>query len=120
MQDNCPKCGGNLEHITRINNAQKNFPSEKNIIELSDFYKVMGDQTRLKLLMTLEAGRLCVSDLSCILNMSLSAISHQLKVLRTAKLVKTTKIGKEVYYELDDDHIKDILEKGLEHIREEH
>ncbi len=120
MENKCPNCGGSEEHLNRIYEAKKNFPKDEHIQSLSDFYKVMGDQTRLKLLMTLEAGRLCVSDLSCALNMSLSAISHQLKVLRTAKLVKTTKIGKEVYYELDDEHIKDILEKGLEHIKEEH
>ena len=78
----------------------------------------MGDDTRLKLLMCLDEGPLCVSDLACILNMTLSAISHQLKILRVAKLVKTNKVGKVVYYELDDEHVKKILDMGLEHILE--
>lgn len=102
----CPNCGGDEAHLTRINKAVNKIESIKKMSDLADFYKIMGDETRLKLLLTLEEGPLCVSDLSCLLNMSLSAISHQLKVLRLAKLVKTTKIGKIVYYDLDDDHIK--------------
>lgn len=114
----CSNCGGDEAHLTRINKAVNKIESIKKMSDLADFYKIMGDETRLKLLLTLEEGPLCVSDLSCLLNMSLSAISHQLKVLRLAKLVKTTKIGKIVYYDLDDDHIKKILDMGLEHINE--
>ncbi len=114
----CSNCGGDEAHLTRINKALNKIESIKKMSDLADFYKIMGDETRLKLLLTLEEGPLCVSDLSCLLNMSLSAISHQLKVLRLAKLVKTTKIGKIVYYDLDDDHIKKILDMGLEHINE--
>ena len=114
----CSNCGGDEAHLTRVNKALNKIESIKKMSDLADFYKIMGDETRLKLLLTLEEGPLCVSDLSCLLNMSLSAISHQLKVLRLAKLVKTTKIGKIVYYDLDDDHIKKILDMGLEHINE--
>lgn len=114
----CSNCGGDEAHLTRINKALNKIESIKKMSDLADFYKIMGDETRLKLLLTLEEGPLCVSDLSCLLNMSLSAISHQLKVLRLAKLVKTTKIGKIVYYDLDDGHIKKILDMGLEHINE--
>ena len=115
--EKCHICGGNKKHLQKINKIQQKL-LESEIESLSSFYKIMGDQTRLKLLMSLETGKLNVTDLSCALNMTLSAVSHQLKVLRNAKLVKTTKVGKEVFYELDDKHIKDILDKGLEHIKE--
>lgn len=88
------------------------------ITDLSDFFKIMGDSTRLQLLMVLEHGELCVSDLSFLLNMSISAVSHQLKSLRNAKLVKIRRDGKNIYYSLDDEHIKSILEVSLEHILE--
>lgn len=110
----CPKCGGDQKH----NQIILAMPKLDEIDSLGNFYKIMGDQTRLKILMTLEHGSLCVSDIACILDMSLSAISHQLKVLKDAKLVKYNKVGKIVYYELDDNHIKKILDMGLEHIRE--
>ena len=114
----CPNCGGDAKHLERINSAKLNLPQENKLINLADFYKIMGDPTRLKLLMCLESGPLCVTDLACSLDMTLSAISHQLKQLRLAKLVKANKIGKVVFYELDDHHIKKILDMGLEHIGE--
>lgn len=88
------------------------------LYELSDFFKVMGDSTRIQLLWALEENEMCVNELAAKLNMTKSAVSHQLKVLRTAKLVRATKKGKNVYYALDDGHIKDILEKALEHVLE--
>lgn len=93
---------------------------DKEIIlyELSDFFKVMGDGTRIQLLWALEESEMCVNELAARLNMTKSAVSHQLKVLRTAKLVRASKKGKNVYYALDDVHIKDILEKALEHVLE--
>lgn len=115
--NNCPNCG-NSEHGDLVLKITNSLPNENNLTKLSNFYKIMGDSTRLKILMSLENDKLCVTDLACILNMSLSAISHQLKVLRDAKLVKNTKIGKTVYYELDDEHINHILDTGLEHIIE--
>ena len=93
-------------------------PDFSEISDLSDFFKVMGDSTRLQLLMALQMGEFCVSDLSYLLNMTRSAISHQLKALRLSKLVRSRKMGKTVYYTLDDDHIHSILEKSLEHIQE--
>lgn len=114
----CPNCGGDDAHFDRVSKVKESLPSPTSLTSLADFYKIMGDDTRVKLLMSLLNGPLCVSDLACILNMTLSAISHQLKILRLAKLVKTNKIGKVVYYELDDDHIKKILDMGLEHVSE--
>ncbi|MGM9993252.1 MAG: ArsR/SmtB family transcription factor [Candidatus Avigastranaerophilus sp.] len=93
-------------------------PNIKDLYELSDFFKVMGDGTRIQLLWALEESEMCVGDLAVLLDMTKSAISHQLKVLKMSKLVRSEKRGKNVYYALDDDHIKDILEKALDHVRE--
>lgn len=101
-----------------VAHIQQKMISYNTITDLSDFFKIMGDSTRLQLLMVLEYGELCVSDLAYILSMSVSAVSHQLKSLRTAKLVKIRRDGKNIYYSLDDDHIKHILEVSLEHILE--
>ena len=78
----------------------------------------MGDSTRIQLLWALEESEMCVGDLAVLLNMTKSAVSHQLKILRTAKLVRANKKGKNVYYSLDDEHVKLVLEKALEHVSE--
>ncbi len=101
-----------------ISKALKKMPDIRILYELSDFFKVMGDNTRIQLLWALDLNQMCVGDLAVLLNMTKSAVSHQLKILRTAKLVKATKQGKNVYYSLNDDHIKTIFEKALEHINE--
>lgn len=88
------------------------------LYDLSDFFKVMGDSTRIRLLWALEEADLCVSDLAVLLNMTKSAVSHQLKILRTAKLVKAKKQGKNVYYSLTDNHVEVILKMALEHVNE--
>ena len=92
--------------------------SKELLYGLSEFFKIFGDQTRLRILDVLLAKPLCVNDISEILDISQSAISHQLKNLRSSNLVKTEKIGKNVYYNISDDHIKIILKYGLEHIKE--
>ncbi len=89
------------------------------LIGLSEFFKIFGDATRLRILDVLLNGEKCVNEIADILNVSQSAISHQLKNLRTSNLVKTKKLGKVVKYSIADDHIKIILEYGLEHIMEE-
>lgn len=101
-----------------IDAVKPKMPDMAVLYELSDFYKVMGDGTRIKLLWALEESEMCVNDLAVLLNMTKSAVSHQLKILRTAKLVKSEKNGKNVYYSLNDDHVKTILEMALEHVRE--
>lgn len=101
-----------------VNNTLPKMPDMKLLYELSDFFKVMGDNTRIQLLWALEINKMCVGDLAVLLNMTKSAVSHQLKILRSAKLVKAEKQGKNVYYSLDDDHVKTILEKALEHTNE--
>ena len=85
---------------------------------VSDFFKVMSDSTRMRIMAVLDNEELCVCDLSEVLGMTKSAVSHQLKVLKDAQLVKFRRDGKNVYYTLKDDHVKTILEMGIEHIKE--
>ena len=92
--------------------------SKELLVGLSEFYKIFGDPTRLRILDVLINKPMCVNEISEILDISQSAISHQLKNLRSSNLVKTEKIGKNVYYSISDDHIKIILKYGLEHIKE--
>lgn len=107
-----------LNNPERVKNVQKVMPKMNIIYDVSDFFKIVGDSTRLRILMSLGCGELCVSDISNVLDMSISAISHQLKALREAKLVKIRKDGKIVYYSLDDDHIKKLLDVSFEHVNE--
>lgn len=101
-----------VEKITPI------MPNLTELYDLSDFFKVMGDSTRIRLLWALEEADLCVNDLAVLLDMTKSAVSHQLKTLRTAKLVKAEKRGKNVYYSLNDNHVKVILQMALDHVKE--
>lgn len=94
-------------------------PDDKTITDLAELFKVFGDATRTKIISCLEVNDLYVGELAEILGMSISAVSHQLRVLRSAKLVKGTKEGKEVKYSLDDNHVAMIMECGLTHIHEE-
>lgn len=93
-------------------------PDSGELQRLSEFYAVFADRTRLGLLYALSRESMRVCDLAELLGMTVSAISHQLKILRISRLVRNEKYGKSVYYSLADDHIKDIFEKGFEHIRE--
>ena len=96
----------------------KKLPKEELLYELAELFKIFGDSSRIRILSLLQKEKLCVSEISTLLNLSQSAISHQLRILRQARLVRYKKIGKEVFYELDDDHIEKIFEQGLEHIQE--
>ncbi len=102
----------------RLEAVRPSMPDTSVLYDLSDFFKVMGDGTRIQLLWALEQDELCVGDLAALLNMTTSAVSHQLRALRTAKLIRSRKEGKNVYYSLNDAHVKDILEKALEHLCE--
>lgn len=93
-------------------------PSDDVIYDLADLFKMFGDSTRAKILQCLQIRDLYVGEIADVLGMSISAVSHQLRVLRGAKLVKGTKEGKEVKYSLDDDHVTKILEYGLAHVNE--
>ena len=95
-------------NIDIVNSVKPNMPEINLMYELSDFFKVMGDSTRIQLLWALEQSEMCVGDLAVLLDMTKSAVSHQLKVLKTAKLVQSNQIGTNVYYALDDHHVKSI------------
>lgn len=97
----------------------KNFlPSDTLLYDCADFFKMFADSTRMKILWTLDRGEICVCDIAEVLGMTKSAVSHQLNTLRREKLVKCRKSGKNILYSLDDDHVKDILEKGMDHVLE--
>ena len=93
-------------------------PEEELLYDLGDFFKILGDSTRIKILSALFQSEMCVCDIAALLGMTQSAISHQLRVLKQGSLVKHRKEGKVVYYSLDDDHIKHIVDQGLTHISE--
>jgi len=102
----------------KIKKALNEMLLEKHLLKMTEFFKVLGDETRLKILNMLENNPLCVCAISAGLDMTKSAISHQLKKLREMNLVKTEKIGKEVWYSLADDHVKKVFDISAEHIME--
>lgn len=118
MEHEIPHCDFMHAHYETIENIDRNMPDEDALIDLSELFKVFGDSTRIKILTALSGGELCVCDLSKIIGMTVSAVSHQLKILKTAKLVGFRKEGKTVFYSLADDHVMTILKQGLEHISE--
>lgn len=105
-------------HKDMIQKVKELLPKEELIKELADFYKVFGDATRVKILCVLLESEMCVCDLAELLEMTQSAISHQLRVLKQIKLVKNRREGKTVYYSLADGHIQNIISQGMEHIQE--
>ena len=109
-------CDCNIIHESAVKKALKNKPKDKELYKLSELFKVIGDPTRIKILWVLDNHEMCVCDIANVLNMTKSSISHQLAVLRDNGIVKNRKDGKEVYYTLDDEHIKELYELGLVHI----
>ena len=105
----------NKELIEKI---KTNMLDEDRIIDLAELFKVFCDSTRMKIICALLESELCVCDISKVIDSSVSAVSHQLRILKQAKLVKYRKVGKIVYYSLDDDHVSEIIKKGCEHIEE--
>ena len=93
-------------------------PDDEVLYELADLFRVFGDSTRIKILYVLFESEMCVCDIAALLGMTQSAISHQLKALKNARLVKSRRDGKTVFYSLADDHVKTIIDQGLEHILE--
>ena len=118
MKETAPKCACRDPHPDRIKQVLRQIPKDGELFALADLYKIFGDSTRIRILYVLHAGELCVCDIAELLGMTLSAISHQLRVLKQAHLVKHRREGKTVYYSLADDHVHLILGQGLEHIRE--
>lgn len=111
-------CDTIVTHNNVIHDVRQKMPREESMKELADFYKVFGDSTRIRILCVLLEAEVCVCDLAEILDMTQSAISHQLRVLKQMKLVKNRREGKTVYYSLADGHIQTIINQGMEHIAE--
>ncbi|MEO0561468.1 MAG: metalloregulator ArsR/SmtB family transcription factor [Chloroflexota bacterium] len=107
-------------HLDEIQREQERKLPERDVQRLSELYKALGDPTRIRIMSALSVSSLCVGDIATLLGMSQSAISHQLRVLRSAGLVKYHKSGKHVIYELDDDHVHSIFGSGLDHIHHQH
>ena len=111
-------CNGNIIHEDIVVRVKDQLPAEETLYDLAELFKVFGDTTRIKIICALFESEMCVCDLAVLLDMTKSAISHQLKVLRDNNLVKFEKKGKHAYYSLADDHVKEILDVALEHINE--
>lgn len=111
-------CNCNVIHEDVVKRVKETIPNEEDLYELADLFKVFGDSTRIKIVCALFQSEMCVCDIAALLGMNQSAISHQLRVLKQARLVKFRKEGKVVYYSLDDDHVKGIFDQGLAHINE--
>ena len=111
-------CSCNIIHEEIVNKVKEQLPKEETLYDLAELFKVFGDTTRIKIICALFESEMCVCDLSCLLNMTQSAISHQLRVLKAARLVKFRRCGKIVYYSLDDEHVMNIFDEGLKHIIE--
>lgn len=113
-----PCCDVTVIHEDVVAQVRAAMPREEELFNLAEFFKVFGDTTRIRILFALFQEEMCVCDIAHLLNMSQSAISHQLRVLKQAKLVKFHKEGRVVYYSLDDDHVKAIFDQGYQHIQE--
>ena len=111
-------CDCDVIHSDVVDTVRQKMPEETELNDLSDFFKILGDGTRAKIIWALDESEMCVCDLAVLLGMTKSAISHQLSLLRQKNLVKNRREGRVVYYSLADNHIRQIFETGLEHIRE--
>ena len=111
-------CQELIVHMDAVETARRQMPDDDITTAASDFFKAFSDKTRLRILTALVSAELCVCDIATLLGMSQSAISHQLRFLKQARLVKSRKNGKTVYYALCDDHIQTILAQGIAHVQE--
>lgn len=117
-EEHAESCEEHHCHREVVEKVEHQIPREEDMYDLADFFKVFGDTTRIRILYALRVSELCVCDIADSLNMTQSAISHQLRILKQMDLVRTRREGKAIYYSLADDHIAIILDVGLEHINE--
>ena len=104
------------ENLLKI--VRETIPEETELYDLAELFKIFGDSTRIRILFVLFEAEVCVCDLAAALNMTQSAISHQLRILKQSRLVKSRREGKSVFYSLADDHVRSIMSQGLEHVEE--
>lgn len=117
-QNELEQCDFIHVHSDIIQKVKDQMPEEEKLMDLAEFFKVFGDTTRIRILYVLFQSEMCVCDIASLLNMTQSAISHQLKTLKQMQLVKYRREGKTVFYSLSDGHIKTIINQGMEHICE--
>ena len=121
MPDTTPEiecCTDHTVHQSALNQVEHDLPGDEALYDLAELFKVFGDSTRIKILYALHDNELCVQDIANAVQLSQSAVSHQLRVLKDSKLVRFRREGKTVYYALDDDHVRSILSLGMDHIEE--
>ncbi len=119
MIGDMPRCEYLHAHGELVERVRRAQPDEDLLCDLAELYKVFGDSTRIRILYVLFESEMCVCDLATLLGMTQSAVSHQLRVLKNAKLVGYRREGKTVFYALADDHVRTILGQGMEHLCEE-
>lgn len=111
-------CEAHEIHEELLNKVNAEMPSEEKLYDLAELFKVFGDSTRIRILFVLFEAEVCVCDIASALNMTDSAISHQLRILKNSKLVKSRREGKSVFYSLADEHVRAIVSQGMEHVEE--
>lgn len=116
MSNNEYNCDCNIIHKDTVNQTKERILDDITLTKVADFFKILGDPTRTKILCALDNNEMCVCDIANVLNMTKSSISHQLNTLRQNNIVKSKKIGKEVFYTLDDEHVTEVFEVALSHI----
>lgn len=114
-----PCCEENQIHPDAVERVRSLLPADETLYDLAELFKIFGDSTRVKILYALLEGELCVCDIAKLMEVTQSAVSHQLRVLKGSKLVKFRREGKTVYYSLADEHVIRILSQGMEHITEQ-
>ena len=119
IDDTVECCDCNEVHEELLKIVNETMPEETELYDLAELFKVFGDSTRIRILFVLFEAEVCVCDLAKVLNMTQSAISHQLKILKQSKLVKSRREGKSVFYSLADGHVRTIIAQGREHIEED-
>ena len=112
-------CDGFEVHEDLLKIVNETLPEETELYDLAELFKVFGDSTRIRILFVLFEAEVCVCDLAKVLNMTQSAISHQLRILKQNKLVKSRREGKSIFYSLEDDHVRTIINQGRDHIEED-
>ncbi len=114
-----PCCGESLIHPGLVERARAGLPADETLYDLAELFKLFGDPTRVKLMYALLGSELCVCDLAKLMEVTQSAVSHQLRALKSSKLVKFRREGKTVFYSLADEHVARILSQGMEHVQEQ-
>ena len=112
------RCDCDVIHEGIVAAVKERMPEDETLYDLAELFKIFGDSTRIKILWALEEAEMCVCDIANLLNLTQSAVSHQLRILKQSNLVKNRREGKIVYYSLSDEHVRQIFEQGISHINE--